>query len=1557
MGKSRRCQETFLSIIRSDNGFANFIASAEMLELAKWKQVCALCACLLGGRAVVLRWSMKKAIILLSVCGCLAPAFALPTFEPFANATASGGTAYANSATLVHQTNSNGEGWAQWSGSELAASGVSCTNAGLSYGTFPAAFPPPSPTNAAYLPGQVDNAGGFSGLSAALNLSKSVQADPNNLATNKIFASFLIQVPNLGNLSSSSPIYFGGFATNAGDQNVSLPASAAKIFLTGNSGTVGSSTTWSIGIANNSGSGSAHYDGGGHTSNTVLFVVVDYEFGINGNADVAQIWVNPAAASFGAAAPPAATTNISITAPNNIAQAADFFLLDRTGGTIWGRLFVSDLRLGTTWSYVTGGPGIATPPASITNTPFTTANFQVSAASGSLNNPLSYRWQKNGVNLTNGNDVSGATTASLALSNVTQTNTGTYSVIVSNVFGVVTNFAVLTMLDPYIVTQPASVQNLPTGSTANFPVTATGTALLTCQWKKNGVNLSNGSTGHGSTVSGATTTNLTISGLATNDSGTYTLAVTNGLGNTVSGSNSVLTVNDPIIVSGPQNVLTNYGGGASFTVAVAGTSPFGYQWLKNGANLSDGPATSGSGAIISVAHGTNLLITGLAYKDSGSYSVIVTNHVGNTLTSSPAVLTVIDPYVVTPPVNQTNVFGTTATFSVVASGTSPIGYQWQENGVALSDNGHDVGTATANLTIFNVSAADVGTYSVVVSGASQLGGTQNSITNSAFLAVSSLATVDPTFVLVTNFEGWGTSLCWWANVIGGYSNRDVYADLAFTQLKLNIVRYNIGGGQNPNGAEIETFYAAMQGFEPTNGVWDWTADANQRWMLQAALARGVNIVEAFANSPPWWMTYSGSPTGSVGGNTNNLQVAYEDTFAVYLATVISNLTVLDGVHFNYVTPMNEPAATWTYGNFQEGNHLSSDQQARVVNDLRAALNAQGLATGIDASEDEVPSILNELSVYDSYGYSPPPLSTVNIMSTHYTSGQQPALRQFALTNGVPVWVTEDGHNDTNGIVVARHIHDDLMYLWVPVWINWQVVKDDSHVTYGLLYNPMVSVTNIQFTTNYIIHETFYVMGQYSEFISPGSEIINVGDTNTVAAYNPTNQTLVLVTVNDSGSAFSTTFDLSAFSSLPAQISAYRTSSNECLVILPPLSVTNNRFTAAFPVQSVTTFVLTNIIPTPVSSSAAAWYPLDGNALDASGHGYNGVIFGNVAFVPGNLFAQAAQFDGLSSYVQIPLSISNNFTISCWVNTTKAGGTGQWWAGKGIMDGYVQGTTNDFGLSLVGNEAAFGVGNPDTTILSTTPINDGQWHHIAATRDAVGGTMKLFVDGALQASALGPAGTQNAPPSLRIGSIQTGVTTGFFAGTIGDAQLFDYAFADSQISQLMNHPPSLNVISNVSILAGRTLLLTNSASDPCVPPQTLSWSLLNPPSGAAIAGLNATNSLFTWRPAISQSPATNYLAVVVSNNGTPSMSATQNFMVTVLPPAQPQILAPTFANGISRFDIAGDGGPDYIVEGATNLAPPVLWSPLTTNLSAAPPFLWSNSAALVPRQFYRVRLGP
>ncbi len=242
------------------------------------------------------------------------------------------------------------------------------------------------------------------------------------------------------------------------------------------------------------------------------------------------------------------------------------------------------------------------------------------------------------------------------------------------------------------------------------------------------------------------------------------------------------------------------------------------------------------------------------------------------------------------------------------------------------------------------------------------------------------ATINPNSILVNNYQGWGTSLCWWANVVGGYPNRTNFVNMAFSQLKLNIARYNIGGGENPASPVANQGYRTiMQGFEPTNGIWNWNADANQRWVLQQARARGVNLVDAFANSPPWWMCVNSNVVGNAS-HTNNLQVDCEVPFAVYLATVVSNLTVLDGDHFNYVTPMNEPnGSEWYNGSpSQEGCNMSPAMQSVVVGDLYSQLQTIAPSVGIDAAEDVDPyQSWNDLNSYASAS-----LSDVSLLSTH-----------------------------------------------------------------------------------------------------------------------------------------------------------------------------------------------------------------------------------------------------------------------------------------------------------------------------------------------------------------------------------------------------------------------------------------------------------------------------------------------------------------------------------------------------------------------------------------------
>ncbi|HUA37395.1 MAG TPA: cadherin repeat domain-containing protein, partial [Candidatus Sulfopaludibacter sp.] len=111
---------------------------------------------------------------------------------------------------------------------------------------------------------------------------------------------------------------------------------------------------------------------------------------------------------------------------------------------------------------------------------------------------------------------------------------------------------------------------------------------------------------------------------------------------------------------------------------------------------------------------------------------------------------------------------------------------------------------------------------------------------------------------------------------------------------------------------------------------------------------------------------------------------------------------------------------------------------------------------------------------------------------------------------------------------------------------------------------------------------------------------------------------------------------------------------------------------------------------------------------------------------------------------------------------------------------------------------------------------------------------------------------------------------------------------------------------------------------------------------------------TWRPTIAQSEATYSFSIIATDNGSPRLSATQYVLVTVLLPATPTIISPTFTNGVN-----GDSGPDYYIDSTTNLGSPVVWLPLFTNYGpTAFPLTWSDiTATNTPQRFYRIRLGP
>lgn len=431
--------------------------------------------------------------------------------------------------------------------------------------------------------------------------------------------------------------------------------------------------------------------------------------------------------------------------------------------------------------------------------------------------------------------------------------------------------------------------------------------------------------------------------------------------------------------------------------------------------------------------------------------------------------------------------------------------------------------------------------------------------------------VDARNVLVRNFEGWGTSLCWWANVVGGYTNREEYADLAFKQLGLNIVRYNIGGGENPARSNTMEFRARIPGFQPEPGKWDWNADANQRWMLRAAVARGADHVVAFANSPPHWMTFSGSVTGAKHGSEDNLRPEFEAPFADYIATVVSNLTVLDKVKFATVTPMNEPSANWwELGHRQEGTHMSVSQQQRMISLLRPALDRHGVGATIVASEDN-----DERSTYECVSaYDPATLSNVSHIATHtYTANASAQLRQLAEATGKPLWVSEYGDGERSGLLLARRIRNDIVEKRAQAWIYWQFA--DNSGAWGLVRNRLDGQDS-----SYRLTRKFHVMAQFSRFIRPGCQIVHTDDADSLAAFDASRRQLVIVFVNDRLTSRTVTYQLDGVATKAGEVAVYRTSPQDDVSPQPPIAMASGGFSAKLPARSVTTFVISDATPAP-----------------------------------------------------------------------------------------------------------------------------------------------------------------------------------------------------------------------------------------------------------------------------------------------------------------------------------------------------------------------------------------
>lgn len=370
-------------------------------------------------------------------------------------------------------------------------------------------------------------------------------------------------------------------------------------------------------------------------------------------------------------------------------------------------------------------------------------------------------------------------------------------------------------------------------------------------------------------------------------------------------------------------------------------------------------------------------------------------------------------------------------------------------------------------------------------------------------------------------EGWGVSLCWWAHMCGRWDNKKVddLVDMLTSPDKLNynIFRYNIGGGDRPdhyNGhmCNGKGKRAEMEGFKATeNSNYDWNADAGQRnVLLKLRDARKDVVFEAFSNSAPYWMTYSGCVSGNANAGKDNLKPEYYGKFSDYLIDVCKHYKEKYNIEFKTLAPFNEPNTNyWGANGSQEGCHFDPASQVNLIRVIYPKLKASGLKTVLSASDEtSVPTAMGELGLFMKEGDIIPMLGQYNVHTYGGDIVSKVNLKDMVSETKLPFWMSETGAGGdgiSGNLNMAQRMFDDLNYLQPQAWVDWQFVEEKN--------DQWCMVRGSFADQTYYIVKNFYVRMQVTRFIKQGYTLLSTGRNDILAAISPSGDEVVVVMLN------------------------------------------------------------------------------------------------------------------------------------------------------------------------------------------------------------------------------------------------------------------------------------------------------------------------------------------------------------------------------------------------------------------------------------------------------------
>ena len=378
----------------------------------------------------------------------------------------------------------------------------------------------------------------------------------------------------------------------------------------------------------------------------------------------------------------------------------------------------------------------------------------------------------------------------------------------------------------------------------------------------------------------------------------------------------------------------------------------------------------------------------------------------------------------------------------------------------------------------------------------------------------------------------GASDAWSMQFIGNWDEREQtkVADWLFSTendnegnpkgIGLSVWRFNLGAGSAEQGDNAQiNFGTRTECMLRPDGTWDWTKQAAQRRFLKMAKQRGVPKLLAFLNSPPVQFTQNGLATNTGRGGTFNLRDDCYEKFAKYMVDAVRGIEQHDGVHIDYLCPVNEPDGHWNWtGPKQEGTPATNREIARIVRATGKEMKRQKQTTLVMADESsDLRCLLGThettwergYSLYsfftkdstDTYIGATPNVPRLMLAHSYWTNTPIPYMKEIRLKlrdemrrMGVGFWQTEicimgndeeigGGHeydfSMKTALYVARVIHHDLVYANAESWSWWRAVGGNYRD--GLLR----AYTDEKRTEGYAIDsKLLWSLGNYSRFVRP-----------------------------------------------------------------------------------------------------------------------------------------------------------------------------------------------------------------------------------------------------------------------------------------------------------------------------------------------------------------------------------------------------------------------------------------------------------------------------------------